>query len=111
MSEMMAGYLSKSTKEEWMEDEGTKPVLATEKTTESGTLRYEIRVKGCLDLEFWGDVFSGMELSVDLSQGETAIQGQIVDQPELFGLLSRLRNKGVTLISVQQIFPQAKTEA
>ena len=64
-----------------------------------------------MDQEFWGDVFSGMELSVDLIQGETAIQGQIVDQAELFGLLSRLRSNGVTLISVQQIFPQEKIEA
>jgi hypothetical protein len=93
-----------------MEDEGNKMVPAAEKTTESGTLRYEIRVKGYLDQEFWGDVFSGMALSVDLSQGETTMQGHIVDQAELFGLLSRLRNKGVTLISVQQIFPEEETE-
>ncbi len=64
---------------------------------------YEIRVKGCMDEIFWADWFGGMEISIDPNQEETTLRGAIVDQAELFGLLSRLRNRGLTLISVQQI--------
>ncbi len=64
---------------------------------------YEIRVKGCMDEDFWADWFGGMEISIDLDRGETTLRGAITDQAELYGLFSRLRNKGLTLISVQQI--------
>lgn len=63
---------------------------------------YEIRVKGCLDRPFWADWFGGMEFSIDLDQGETILRGPIADQAELFGLLSRLRNNGLVLVSVCQ---------
>ncbi len=64
---------------------------------------YEIRVKGCLDEVFWSDWFGGMEFSIDPEQEETTLRGPLADQAELYGLLSRLRNKGLTLISVQQV--------
>ncbi len=64
---------------------------------------YEMRVKGCMDEVFWADWFGGMEFSIDPDRKETTLRGPVADQAELYGLLSRLRNKGLTLISVQQI--------
>ncbi len=64
---------------------------------------YEIRVKGCVDESFWADWFAGLEFTIDLDRAETTLRGPLADQAELFGLLSRLRNKGLTLISVQQV--------
>ncbi len=64
---------------------------------------YEIRVKGCMDEAFWSDWFGGLEFSIDRDQGETTLRGVVTDQAALFGLLSRLRNKSLALISVQQV--------
>ncbi len=64
---------------------------------------YEIRVKGCMDEGFWADWFGGLEFTLDLNRAETTLRGPVADQAELYGLLSRLRNKGLTLISIQQI--------
>ena len=56
-----------------------------------------------MDEGFRSDWFGGMEITVDLDRAKTTLRGPIADQAELYGLLSRLRNKGLTLISVQQI--------
>lgn len=64
---------------------------------------YEIRVKGCMDEIFWSDWFGEMQIGVDPMQGETTLTGTLADQAELYGMLSRLRNKGLLLVSVQQI--------
>lgn len=66
---------------------------------------YEIRVAGCMDKTFWADWFGGMGLSVNPERGETLLSGPIVDQAALYGLLSQLRNQGLTLISVQRVSP------
>lgn len=70
---------------------------------------YEIRVKGCMDEGFWADWFGGLEYSINLDRAETTLRGPVADQAELYGLLSRLRNKGLTLISVQQISKDTDT--
>ncbi len=75
----------------------------TDSTGEPPAPIYEIRVKGCIDEGFWADWFGGLEFTIDLDRAETTLRGPLVDQAELYGLLSRLRNKGLTLISVQQI--------
>lgn len=64
---------------------------------------YEIRVKGCMDEMFWSDWFGGFTAQIDPSKGETCLHGPIADQAELYGLLARLRNKGLTLISFRQV--------
>jgi hypothetical protein len=66
---------------------------------------YEIRVAGCMDKPFWTDRFGGMGLSVNPERGETLLRGPIVDQAALYGLLSQLRNQGLTLISVLRVSP------
>jgi len=60
--------------------------------------RYEIRLHGQLD-ERWGDWFEGFTLSTQ-SDGTTTLTGAVVDQAALHGLLRRVGDLGVTLISV-----------
>ena len=58
----------------------------------------EIRVEGHLD-ECWADWLDGF--SVEHSdQGETILTGQAKDQAALYGLIAKLRDLGVNLISV-----------
>ncbi len=78
---------------------------------ESPAQLYEIRVKGCIDQVFWADWFGGMEISMDTDQEETTLRGRLSDQAEMYGLLSRLRNKGLSLVSVQQIHNDNDTKA
>ena len=66
---------------------------------------YEIRVKGHLDAR-WAAWFDGLSLT-DESDGTTAIRGPLVDQAALHGVLQRLRDLGVPLVSVTQVNPPA----
>ncbi len=58
----------------------------------------EIRVKGQID-ERWSDWFAGLTIT-HTDQGETVLTGPVVDQAALYGLLSRLRDLGLPLVSV-----------
>jgi hypothetical protein len=62
---------------------------------------YAFRIKGCLSASDWSGWFGTMTLAVDADRGETRLEGQIIDQAELYGLLARLRNLGLVLISVE----------
>jgi hypothetical protein len=65
-----------------------------------GPARYEIRVADVLDSR-WAAWFSGLDISV---QGdETVICGLLADQPALHGLLTRVRDLGLCLISVNRL--------
>jgi hypothetical protein len=63
--------------------------------------RYEIRLTGHLDAR-WNDWFDGLTVSGDID-GTTVISGQVVDQAALHGLLQRVRDLGLPLISVRQV--------
>jgi hypothetical protein len=63
--------------------------------------RYEIRLTGHLDAR-WTDWFDGLAVSYD-SDGTTVIGGHIVDQAALHGLLQRVRDLGLPLVSVVRI--------
>ncbi len=89
-----------------MNDTINEPYSSSDPSVESGAI-YEIRVKGCLDQGFWSDIFEGMELVIDTDQGETVLRGPITDQAELYGLLTRLRNQGLTLMSVVHLEQEA----
>jgi hypothetical protein len=62
------------------------------------TGRYEIRVKGHLDAR-WADWFAGLSLT-HAGDGTTVLAGVVADQAVLHGLLQRVRDLGVPLVSV-----------
>ncbi len=62
---------------------------------------YEIRVAEHLS-ERWAKWFGVLEI-VYAESGETILCGEMVDQPALFGALGKVRDLGLTLISVQRI--------
>jgi hypothetical protein len=65
-----------------------------------GPARYEIHVAGVLD-ERWGAWFNGLQIT---AQGEeTVIRGLLPDQPALHGLLTKVRDLGLCLISVRRL--------
>ena len=68
-----------------------------------GPQQYEIRCAGHLDPR-WAAWFDGLSLS-NQRDGTTTISGPVVDQAALYGLLSRLRDVGVALVSVKPIHP------
>ena len=59
---------------------------------------YEIQVRGRLD-ERWRDFFDGMNVAAD--EGVTTISGVVADQAALHGLLERVRDFGLVLLSVR----------
>jgi hypothetical protein len=63
--------------------------------------RYEIRLEGQLD-QRWTDWFEGFVLTTE-SDGTTTLSGRVVDQAALHGLLRRVSDLGVTLISINAI--------
>jgi hypothetical protein len=65
--------------------------------------RYEIRLKGHLDGR-WAAWFDGLSLSRE-SDGTTILRGPIPDQAALHGLLQRVRDTGLSLVSVIRIEP------
>jgi hypothetical protein len=62
---------------------------------------YEIRVRGILDAE-WSDWFDGLVVT-PLDCGETLLTGLVVDQSALFGLLNKIRDVGLPLLSLRQV--------
>jgi hypothetical protein len=65
--------------------------------------RYEIRVKGELDPR-WSAWFEGLQVSSD-EPGQTLIAGPVADQAALHGLLAKVRDLALPLISVRRIDP------
>ena len=66
----------------------------------SGPARYEIRVAGVLDSR-WVAWFDGVQVSGDGE--ETVIHGLLADQPALHGLLAKVRDLGLCLLSVRRL--------
>jgi hypothetical protein len=62
---------------------------------------YEIRLKGHLGSR-WSAWFDGLTLTED-SDGTTAIRGSVIDQAALHGLLQKVRDIGLPLVSVTRI--------
>jgi len=62
---------------------------------------YQIRVKGALDRE-WSDWFDGLSIILE-TDDETLLTGTVVDQSALYGLLLKLHNLGLPLLSVRRV--------
>ena len=62
--------------------------------------RYEIRVDGVLD-DRWAGWFGGLQVSSDGTQ--TVIAGLLPDQPALHGVLTKIRDLGLCLISLRRL--------
>ncbi len=64
---------------------------------------YEIRLKGRLDAR-WAAWFDGLGLTHE-GNGTTVIHGPVVDQAALHGLLNKVRDLGLPLVSVTRVGP------
>ena len=65
---------------------------------------YEIRVRGVLDSR-WSTWFDGLEVTSDQA-GQTTIAGPVADQAALHGLLAKVRDLGLPLLSVRRLDPE-----
>lgn len=72
------------------------------KADATSSLVYEIRIKGRLGQQ-WSAWFEGLTITPD--NGDTLLTGPVVDQAALYGLLKKVRDLGLPLISVSQIQP------
>jgi hypothetical protein len=66
--------------------------------SDGGPQQYEIVVRGRLS-ERYGSAFDGM--TFESRAGMTTLSGAILDQSQLYGLINRLRDLGIELISVR----------
>ncbi len=65
--------------------------------------RYEIRIMGHLD-DKWADWFEGLTITRE-DNGETLLIGPVVDQAALHGVLRKVRDLGMPLLSVSRVRP------
>ena len=68
---------------------------------------YEIRIKGHLDKR-WAAWFEGLTITLE-EDGDTLLTGLVVDQAALHGLLKRVRDLGMPLVSVSPLEPGSST--
>lgn len=64
---------------------------------------YQIRIKGHLDSR-WSDWLEQMDIT-QAANGETILTGPIVDQAALHGVITKVRDLGLPLISIEQVEP------
>jgi len=64
---------------------------------------YQIRIKGHLGPQ-WADWFEGLTITLE-DNGDTLLTGPVIDQAALHGLLKKVRELGMPLLSVNRIEP------
>lgn len=82
--------------------------MTTDDHTADPAPHYEIRVAGHL-AQRWSAWFDGLTVATD-DDGTTAICGPVVDQAALHGLLQKLRDVGIPLVSLTQMPPNPTAE-
>jgi len=66
---------------------------------------YEIRIEGHLENR-WADWFDGLTVTLE-DGGTTLLAGPVIDQAALYGLLKKLRNLGLALVSINPVQPKS----
>ncbi len=69
---------------------------------------YQIRITGHLDSR-WTDWFEGMTITLE-DNGDTHLTGSVIDQAALYGLLKKVRDLGMPLVSVNRILDVVEEE-
>jgi hypothetical protein len=89
------------------DDRTPEPPDGGSAATHNPTPHYEIRVKGHLASR-WSAWFDGLSLTTE-ADGTTVIRGPVVDQAALHGLLQKLRDVGIPLVSLTPLPSDAST--
>ena len=74
-----------------------------QRTNPSQPMVYQIRIKGHLGYR-WTDWFEGLTITLE-EDGNTLLTGPVIDQAALHGLLKKVRDLGLPLISVSPVEP------
>lgn len=64
---------------------------------------YQIKIEGHLGCQ-WTDWFGGLAITLE-DNGDTLLTGPVVDQAALYGLLKKIRDLGMPLVSVSPVEP------
>ncbi len=79
------------------------PDKHSQRTDPDQPVVYQIRLKGHLS-RGWQGWFGGLLVTLE-DNGETLLTGPVVDQAALFGLLKKVRDLGMPLVSVDRVAP------
>ena len=74
-----------------------------QKTDPGQPMIYHIRFKGHLGSQ-WTDWFEGLTITLE-EDGDTLLTGPVIDQAALYGLLKKVRDLGLPLVSVNPVEP------
>jgi len=80
--------------------------MSNESNSESDpgqSMFYQIRIKGHLGRQ-WTDWFGGLTITLE-DNGDTLLTGSVVDQAALHGLLRKVRDLAMPLLSVNRVTP------
>jgi hypothetical protein len=79
---------------------------SNQKTGPTQARGYQIRIEGHLGAE-WADWFGGLTITLE-ENGDTLLSGPVIDQAALHGLLKKVRDLGLTLVSVNPVEKKGK---